>query len=282
MGDSEDMYRHLVGKSVLHNKNYLIYHLNQEHVKHYKKDELTEACVQCDKQERGMHLEKDRDYAQIQRHMDYDKYKELVNRPMDWSEKKEKHGIAPMKIFVKGAGKGANLEPLGQKRKSFGSKDNPNIAPLGERPRRSDDHIEFDQKLEIETASPFQKFDKLCESIETYIENCAGPASTKTLDRSVQTMKRLSSLLKEKELTRKFQPEYGKNKMNFDKIQAAIQEKQARITDHIKHTNVPIKKEKSGIALSHNQAPQRDIQVAGFDITVYNCKKIGEILFEIA
>ena len=28
-GDSEDMYRHMVGKSMLHNKNYLIYHLGQ-------------------------------------------------------------------------------------------------------------------------------------------------------------------------------------------------------------------------------------------------------------
>ena len=31
-GDSEDMYRHLVGKSMLHNKNYLIYHLGNEQV----------------------------------------------------------------------------------------------------------------------------------------------------------------------------------------------------------------------------------------------------------
>lgn len=31
-GDSEDMYRHLVGKSMLHNKNYLIFHLGQEQV----------------------------------------------------------------------------------------------------------------------------------------------------------------------------------------------------------------------------------------------------------
>ena len=31
-GDSVDMYLHLVGKSMLHNKNYLIYHLGQEKV----------------------------------------------------------------------------------------------------------------------------------------------------------------------------------------------------------------------------------------------------------
>ena len=31
-GDSEDMYRHLVGKTMTHNKNYLIYHLGQKKV----------------------------------------------------------------------------------------------------------------------------------------------------------------------------------------------------------------------------------------------------------
>ena len=62
-------------------------------VSHYKKDEVTEACNQCDKQERGFRLEKERDYSLIQRHMDLEFYTEVVNRPLDWSEKKDKHGI---------------------------------------------------------------------------------------------------------------------------------------------------------------------------------------------
>ena len=65
-------------------------------VLHFKKDEVTNACNECDKNERGLFLEKERDYSQIKRHMDLEKYTELVNRPFDWSEKRDKHGI-PLK-----------------------------------------------------------------------------------------------------------------------------------------------------------------------------------------
>merc|ERR1712051_503045 len=115
------MYRHLVGKSMLHNKNYLIYHLGQEQVSHFKKDELTEACYQCDKKERGFHLENDRDYGLIKRNMDLEFYNELVTRPSNWSEKKDKHGISLKNCHKRASGSngaefsGSNVEPLGKR-----------------------------------------------------------------------------------------------------------------------------------------------------------------------
>jgi len=246
-GDSEDMYRHLVGKSMLHNKNYLIYHLKQDHVKHYKKDELTEACVQCDKKERGMKLEKDRDYSQIKRNMDYKMYKELVNRPMDWSEKKEKHGIMPKNDFKKGAGKGANLEPLGQKRKSIGSKDNPNLVPYGDNPQRLvQSCFTWKQETEIECNVAFQKFEKLCQSIDSLIEK-----NPQTLEKATTTLKKpdrvakcLTSLLKQKEFGNEFGYDVDKCVTRSKRIRDDICYIEEENMNKSRNLNTTIKKEK--------------------------------------
>ena len=70
--------------------------------------------------------------------MDLEMYTELVNRPLDWSEKKTKHGIQ-----LKGDRKrmahcnGSNSEPLGKRHRrsssasTFGGPDNPNNIPIG-------------------------------------------------------------------------------------------------------------------------------------------------------
>jgi len=251
-GDSEDMYRHLVGKSMLHNKNYLISHLKQEHVRHYKKDELTEACVQCDKNERGMKLEKERDYSQIQRHMDYDTYKELVNRPMDWSEKKEKHGIMPKKEFSKGAGRGANLEPLGQKRKtSFGGKDNANLAPLGER-QKTGNSIDDDIASDMDTETPFKKFDNFCDSTERYIETCSNPSNGKVLKRAKRVTEVLISVLKTKEQSRIHRPKFLISELNSNKIWGTIQEYEGENVNKGKRMVHTIKNKSDGSMSPHN------------------------------
>jgi len=130
----------------------------------------------------------------------------LVNRPMDWSEKKEKHGIMPKNDFKKGAGKGANLEPLGQKRKSFGSKDNPNLVLLGDNPQRSGPSSAWKQEAEIENKVAFQKFENLCQSIESLIEKKPQTLeiATEKLEKPHRVAKSLTSLLKQKEFGHEF------------------------------------------------------------------------------
>ena len=80
--------------------------------------------------------------------MDLEFYTELLNRPLDWSEKKDKHGI-PLKTDKKRAARresgfnGSNSEPLGKRHRSssssstsYGSSDNPNNIPLGGRKKQ--------------------------------------------------------------------------------------------------------------------------------------------------
>merc|ERR1719445_2341084 len=151
-------------------------------------------------------------------------YKELVNRPMDWSEKKEKHGIMPKKDYSKGAGRGANLEPLGQKRKpSFGGKDNANLAPLGER-QRTGNSIEDVITSDVDTEIPFKKFDNLCDSIERYIEKCSNPSNGKVIKRARRVTENLISVLKTKEQSRIYRPEFLNSEFKSNRIWNTIHE----------------------------------------------------------
>jgi len=166
-GDSDDMYNHLVGHKMLHNKNYLVHHRMQEHVAHYKRDELTKACNDCDKEERGPLLEKERDYSQINRHWNESKfYWELVQRPVDWSASKEEHGIAPTSKNKNIVGKGANLEPLGERRKpTFGKRDYSHmepVCPTSNGPSNHRDIAAQDEDIE----KPLRKMENLLDFLD--------------------------------------------------------------------------------------------------------------------
>merc|ERR550539_45706 len=110
-GDSDDIFRHLVGKTMLHNKNFLIHDVRFEQAARYKRDELMKATQNYDKNERGIHLEKERDYSLINRHFDKEKYWEIRKRPTDWSYKRQ--------------GQSENIK-------------NPNMVPLGNKRSRED------------------------------------------------------------------------------------------------------------------------------------------------
>ena len=173
-------------------------------VAHFKKDEVTEACNQCDKKERGFHLEKERDYSQIHRHMDFEFYKELLNRPLDWSEKKDKHGI-PLKNDKKraaGGFNGSNTEPLGKRRRpssTFGGPDNPNNIPLGRGQKPEDSETFHFQPLSSE-----EQGKKIVEKLTQFsnnISNCLsnGKGDRKHIVHSLKSFQRLIFMFKNQE-----------------------------------------------------------------------------------
>jgi len=96
---------------MLHNKNFLIHDVRFQQAAHYKRDELMKATQNYDKNERGIHLEKERDYSLINRHFDKEKYWEIRKRPTDWSYKRQ--------------GQSENIK-------------NPNMVPLGNKRSRED------------------------------------------------------------------------------------------------------------------------------------------------
>merc|ERR1712141_853916 len=124
----------------------------------------TKACNDCDKEERGPLLEKERDYSQINRHWNESKfYWELVQRPVDWSASKEEHGIAPTSKNKNIVGKGANLEPLGERRKpTFGKRDYSHLDPVGPTSNGPSNHRETaTQDEDIE--KPLRKMENLLD-----------------------------------------------------------------------------------------------------------------------
>ena len=116
--------------------------------------------------------------------MDLEMYTELVNRPLDWSEKKTKHGIQ-----LKGDRKrmahcnGSNSEPLGKRHRrssscsTFGGLDNPNNIPLGGNSYASDqcDNFNF-QPLSPEEQGKqvIQKLTTFCQKIQDCLRSGKG------------------------------------------------------------------------------------------------------------
>ena len=100
-GTSDDMYNHVIKQK----------HLKNFFKKQYPEDErisgwnnatiLEKACAE--QEEQGG--DEERDYTVIMQVRDEEKYRELRNRPDDWSEKKAQLGIVS----------NSNHEPLGQR-----------------------------------------------------------------------------------------------------------------------------------------------------------------------
>ena len=171
-------------------------------VSHFKKDEVTNACNEQDKIERGFHLERERDYSQIKRHMDLEMYTELVNRPLDWSEKKTKHGIQ-----LKGDRKreascnGANTEPLGKRHRrsspslGFGGRDNPNNIPLEVSSSKEDHGTKFDFKplsKQEQGKQVIEKLTTLCRKIEYCLRT--GKGNRDRINGSIKTFHKLITM----------------------------------------------------------------------------------------
>jgi len=170
----------------------------------------------------------------------------------------------PKKDFSKGAGRGANLEPLGQKRKtSFGAKDNANLAPLGERQRTSNS-IENDMEPDMDTEIPFKKFDNHCNNIERYIEKCPNPSNGKKIERAKRVMENLISVLKTKEQSRIYRSELLIRESNSNRIRDIIQQYQGENNNKGKRMIHTIKNESDGSISPHNVSQKNTMNTASY------------------
>ena len=163
---------------------------------------MTNACNECDKNERGFHLEKERDYSQIKRHMDLEKYTELVNRPLDWSEKKDKHGIQ-----LKGDKKreaafhGSNSEPIGKRRRrssytsTFGGPEISNNTPIEGNSENTDQSTKYDfQPLSKEEQGKqcIRKLTIFCKKIQDCL--CSGKGNREKINGSLDSFHKLLTI----------------------------------------------------------------------------------------
>ena len=198
-------------------------------VSHYKKDEVTEACNQRDKVERGFYLEMERDYSLIQRHMDLNFYTELVNRPIDWSEKKDKHGI-PLKTDKKraatrngGGFNGSNVEPLGKRHRrssssslSYRGNENQNNVCL-EAGKKNQETAKFDfQPLTSEEQGKriVEKLDTLSKNIRKCL--LGGKGNRVKIEHSINTFSKLLDMFSR-------QQEAKVHKQDIDNFQGEYQ-----------------------------------------------------------
>ena len=90
-GDSDSMVNHLCGNSLKHSKNYIIYHKKDPRGASLLKNEVLEISEELDNEQRDTNG--DRDYKYMKRETDHAKYRELKERPDDWSEAKALAGV---------------------------------------------------------------------------------------------------------------------------------------------------------------------------------------------
>ena len=133
--------------------------------------------------------------------MDLEMYTELVNRPIDWSEKKTKHGVGKGDRKRTANCNGSNSEPLGKRHRrslsssTFGGPDNPNNIPIGGTSAATDHGTKF----EFKPLSPKEQGQQVIQKLTTFcqkIQDClrSGKGSRDRINSSVKSFHRLLTI----------------------------------------------------------------------------------------
>lgn len=125
-GESDSMVNHLRGNKLKHNKNYITYHMNDPQGASLTKDMVMDLSVQLDNESRQDNGE--RDYKKMKRETDHAKYRELRERPDDWSEAKAMAGVEMGR-----GGRGGGKKRHNDFKTDFKNPDNSNYEPIGSR-----------------------------------------------------------------------------------------------------------------------------------------------------
>ena len=142
--------------------------------------------------------------------MDLEFYNELVTRPSNWSEKKDKHGI-PLKNGHKRASgsngaefSGSNVEPLGKRSRKRSSSPSSSLSLRGGRDDLNEIPIGNDKgkernKFHYQPLNPEDQGKRTVERLNRWSKNinlclCRGKGNRQKVERSLRSFKKLISM----------------------------------------------------------------------------------------